>query len=231
MKRKHILLSTLLVAIFLLVLAMPVAADVPEGGPIMCSGYVIGDGFVSPGNGTVHVQLRSSPGTEYNVAACVGPFELSGALTVEARISFPGSAIEGSTGFGVQNNWFADPNGIYALQGIWFNQVGGAGTQVFATVLMPGLNQFFSMPIPVANPQAWNDYQIVVSEDTPGQFVAHFRVNGAEVATVPLAAAPSAVRVELWNDNQQSGADLMPYLVPITQLQQVKAKRVVTSQP
>jgi hypothetical protein len=87
-----------------------------------------------------------------------------------------------------------------------------------------------SVPITVANPKSWNDYKIVVSEDSPGQYVAHFFVNDVEVATLMLAAAPSLVRVELWNDNQQAGQDLVPYLVSVGQMQQVKAKRVIAVQ-
>ncbi|MCD4687337.1 MAG: hypothetical protein K8S97_15520, partial [Anaerolineae bacterium] len=155
---------------------------------------------------------------------------LSNALTVEARVSFPGDAVEGSTGFGMQNNWIADPNFFLAMQGIWFNQLGGAGNQVFATVMIPGLGQMDSVPIAVADPKAWNDYTIVVSEDTPGQYVAHFWVNNVELTVITLAAAPLLVRVELWNDNQQAGQDLIPYLVTVDQMQQVKAKRVVAVQ-
>ncbi|MBN2303750.1 MAG: hypothetical protein JXQ72_04700 [Anaerolineae bacterium] len=226
----RIVISIMLVAVFLLVLASPVAAEPPAGGPIMCSGVVYGDGLVTPGEGTVHIQLRSAPDTEYQLAACAGPFELSGAITVEATLSFPNDTVEGSTGFGLQNNWFEDPNGVYALQGIWFSQSGNTGSQMLASVFMPGLGQLDSVPIAVADPKAWNDYKIVVSEDSPGQYVAHFFVNTVEVTAITLVAAPWLVRVELWNDNQQVGQDLMPYLVSITQLQQVKAKRVVAVQ-
>lgn len=225
-----VFISIILVAAFLLVLASPVAAEPLADGRIMCSAVVYGDGHVTTGNGTVHIQLHHAPDTEYQVAACAGPFELSGALTVEATISFPKDAVEGSTGFGVQNNWFEDPNGIYALQGIWFNQLGGASNQVFASVMMPGLGQMDSVPIAVANPKSWNDYKIVVSEDSPGQYVAHFFVNDDEVADITLAAAPWLVRVELWNDNEQAGQDLLPYLVAVEQMQQVKAKRVIAVQ-
>ncbi|MBI5958575.1 MAG: hypothetical protein HY866_07570 [Chloroflexi bacterium] len=225
-----IFISIILVAAFLLLFATPVEAAPLAGGPIMCSGVVRGDGHVTPGNGTVHIQLNHAPDTDYQVAACAGPFELSGELTVEATVSFPNDAVEGSTGFGMQNNWFEDPNWIYALQGIWFYQIGGAGNQVFASVMMPGLGQMDSVPITVANPKSWNDYKIVVSEDSPGQSVAHFFVNDVEVAAITLAAAPSLVRVELWNDNQQAGQDLVPYLVTIGQMQQVKAKRVIAVQ-
>jgi hypothetical protein len=222
--------NTILIAAFLLVLASPATAEPDSGGPIMCSGIVYGDGNVTPGNGTVHVQLHHAPDTEYQLAACAGPFELSSELTVEATVSFSNDGVEGSTGFGMQNNWFEDPNGIYAMQGIWFHQVGGAGNQVFAMVMMPGLGQMDAVPVPVANPKSWHDYKIVVSEDSPGQHVAHFFVNDVEVAAITLAAAPWLVRVELWNDNQQAGQDMLPYLVNIGQMQQVKAKRVIAVQ-
>ena len=230
MKRKHSVISITIIAMLLLVLAAPVAAEPVPGGPIMCSAVVYGNGNVTPGNGTVHVQLHDAPDTEYQLAACAGPFVLSNEFTVEARVSFPSDNVEGSTGFGVQNNWFTDPYGIFALQGIWFNQVGGAGNQVFATVMMPGLGQLDSVPIPVGNPKSWNDYKIVVSEDAPGQFVAHFLVNDVELTAITLAAAATLVRAELWNDNQQAGQDMMPYWVTVTQMQQVKAKSVEYSQ-
>lgn len=226
MRRKFVAVLLILVVGLLLVVALPVAADTTLGGPIMCSAVVHGNGNVTPGNGTVHVQLHDALDTAYSVAACAGPFELSNALTVEARLSFPADAVEGSTGFGVQNNWIEDPYFFLAMQGIWFNQLGGAGNTVFATVMMPGLEQMDSVPIPVGNPKAWNDYTIVVSEDAPGQYVAHFLVNDVEMTAIPLATAPWLVRVELWNDNQQAGQDLMPYLVTVDQMQQVKAKRV-----
>lgn len=231
--RRHVLrifMSIVLAGAFFAVLASPVAAEPPAGGPIMCSGVVYGDGHVTTGNGTVHVQLNQASAAAYQLAACAGPFELSGAITVEARISFPTDTVEGSTGFGLQNNWFEDPNGVYAAQGIWFSQQGGTGSQVFVSVIMPGLGQMDTVPVAVANPKAWNDYKIVVSEDSPGQYVAHFFVNDTEVQAIALAAAPWQVRVELWNDNQQVGQDLFPYLVSIGQLQQVKAKRVVAMQ-
>jgi len=231
--RRHVLrifISIVLVAAFPLIVVSHVAAETHPGGPIMCSGVVHGDGHVTTGKDTVHVQLSHAPDTNYQLAACAGLFELSGELTVEARISFPNDAVEGSTGFGMQNNWYEDPNGIYAMQGIWFNQLGGAGNQVFASVIMPGLGQMDSVPVAVADPRSWNAYKIVVSEDSPGQYVAHFFVNDAEVEAITLAAAPWLVRVELWNDNQQAGQDLLPYLVNIGQMQQVKAKRVVATQ-
>jgi hypothetical protein len=222
--------SIILMAALLWVPISPVAAEPSAGGPIMCSGVVYGDGHVTTGSGTVHIQLHHAPDTEYQLAACAGPFELSGELTVEARISFPNDAVEGTTGFGMQNNWFEDPNGVYALQGIWFNQIGGAGNQIFASVMMPGLGQLDSVPVTVANPKAWNDYKIVVSEDSPGQYVAHFWINDVEVVSITLAAAPVLVRVELWNDNIEAGQDLIPHLVYIGQMQQVKAKRVLAEQ-
>lgn len=223
-------ISILLVTVFLVVPASAVAAEPSEGGPIMCSGVVYGDGHVTTGNGTVHIQLHHASDTDYHLAACVGPFELSGELTVEARVSFPNDDVEGSTGFGLQNQWFDDPNGVYALQGIWFNQMGGTGNQIFASVLMPGLGQLDSVPIAVDNPKSWNDYKIVVSEDSPGQYVAHFFLNDDEVAAITLAAAPLLVRVELWNDNYQADPGLVPHPVNIGQMQQIKAKRVVAVQ-
>lgn len=225
MKSQRLVLL-MVITIFILIGARPVTADPLEGGPIMCSPLILGDGNATSGTGNVHIQLNNALDTQYSLAACAGSFSLSNALTVEAEVSFPNDNIQGSTGFGLQNNWFEDPNGIFALQGIWFNQVGGAGNQIFATVLMPGLGQFDSVPIAVANPKAWNDYKIVVSEDTPGQYVAHFFVNEVEIVAIALATAPSLVRVELWNDNQEAGPDLMPYLVTVNQMQQVKAKRV-----
>jgi hypothetical protein len=230
MKRTIALIALWGIAALLLMFAAPVVAEEPDGGPIMCSAVVIGNGNVTPGNGNVHVQLNDASDTAYSLAACAGPFELSNELTVEATVSFPQDAVQGSTGFGMQNNWFADPNGIFALQGVWFNQLGGAGNQVFATVVMPGLGQLESVPVAVGNPKSWNDYKIVVSEDTPGYYVAHFFVNAVEVTTITLAAAPLLVHVELWNDNQQAGQDLMPFLVTVDQMQQVKAKRVAYMQ-